>query len=78
MKAVQINFTEAILEQLDADAKVRRLGRSEVIRRLAVAYLRERRERQIEQAYARGYGPDFPPAQEEMEGLGEKLLWPDE
>ena len=78
MKAVQINFSEDLLARLDADEVVRRLGRSEVVRRIAEAYLRRREEQRIAAEYARGYGPDFPPIHEELEGWTEAAApWPE-
>ena len=78
VKVVKVNFTEALLKRLDADEAVKRLGRSEVIRRLADSWLRWRREREIERAYARGYGSRFVPMENELAGWGEELIWPDE
>ena len=71
MKAVQINFSEDLLARLDADEFVRELGRSEVVRRIAEAYLLRRDQKKIAEEYARGYGPDFPPIEEELEGWTE-------
>ena len=71
MKAVQINFSEDLLARLDADEVVRELGRSEVVRRIAEGYLRRREEKKIAEEYARGYGPEFPPIEEELEGWTE-------
>lgn len=71
MKAVQINFSEDLLARFDADELVRELGRSEVVRRIAEAYLHRRDEKKIAEEYARGYGPDFPPIEEELEGWTE-------
>lgn len=71
MKAVQINFSEDLLARFDRDELVRELGRSEVIRRIAEDYLRGRDEKKIAEGYARGYGPDFPPIEEELEGWTE-------
>ena len=71
MKSVRIRFPEDLLERLDADEDVQRLGRSEVVRRIAEAYLRRRDDKQIAEEYARGYGPDFPPIEEELEGWTE-------
>ncbi len=78
MKAVQVNFSEDLLARLDADEIVRRLGRSEVVRRIAEAYLRRREEQRVGEAYARGYGPDFPPIEEELKGWTEAAApWPE-
>ncbi len=77
MKAVQINFSEELLVRLDADEIVRRLGRSAVVRRIAEAYLHRREEQRIEAEYVRGYGPDFPPIEEELKGWTEAAApWP--
>ena len=38
MKAIQVMFDETLLKRLDADAEVRKVGRSAVLRR-AAAYL---------------------------------------
>lgn len=78
MKAVQINFTRHLLRWFDADEAVGRLGRSEVIRRIVEAYLLRQAERRMDEAYARGYGPDFPPIDEELEGWSEAAApWPE-
>ena len=71
MKAVQINYSEDLLARLDADEIVRELGRSEVVRRITEAYLRRRESQRIDEALIRGYGPDFPPIEEELEGWTE-------
>ena len=78
MKAVQVNFTPDLLRRFDADEVVGKLGRSEVVRRIVEAYLRRREERRIDEAYARGYGPDFPSVSEELEGWTEAAApWPE-
>jgi metal-responsive CopG/Arc/MetJ family transcriptional regulator len=71
MKAIQITLDEALLERLDADAEVRRDGRSAVLRRAADEYLRRRRKRSIAEQYAIAYGADA--------GLGDEFTgWEDE
>ena len=45
MKPIQVLFDEALLRRLDADAEVRKVGRSAVLRRAAAEYLRKRRAR---------------------------------
>lgn len=55
MKAIQITLDEALLARLDADAEVRRDGRSAVLRRAADEYLRRRRKRAIADQYAKAY-----------------------
>jgi metal-responsive CopG/Arc/MetJ family transcriptional regulator len=75
MKAIQVSFDEALLRRLDADAEVRKDGRSAVLRRAALAYLRRKRSVEIAESYRKGYetsglGPEF----EGWEGQGE---WPE-
>ncbi len=78
MKAVQINFSDGLLARFDADEEVRRRGRSEVVRRIAETYLRRREGSRIAEQYARGYGPEFPPIEKELEDWVEgETPWPD-
>lgn len=56
MKAIQITVDEELLVRLDADPEVRELGRSAVVRRAVDAYLRQRRRREIGEAYRKAYG----------------------
>ena len=71
MKPIQILIDEPLLRRLDADAEVRKLGRSAVLRRAAAEYLRGRRARSIEEAYRRAY--------RKGEGLGQDFTgWEDE
>lgn len=55
MKPIQVLFDDVLLKKLDADAEVRRFGRSAVLRRAAVDYLRRSRRRRISEAYRRAY-----------------------
>ena len=55
MKPIQILIDEPLLRRLDADAEVKRLGRSEVLRRAASEYLRRSRSRRIAEEYRRAY-----------------------
>jgi len=71
MKPVQVLFDEALLRRLDADAEVRRVGRSAVLRRAAAEYLRLARKRRSTEAYRRAYRGGS--------GLGEQFAgWEDE
>lgn len=47
---------ERLLQRLDDDDEVRRVGRSAVLRRVAAEYLERRRNRRVADAYARAYG----------------------
>ena len=58
MKAIQITFEEDLLRDLDADERVKAIGRSALLRQLAREYLRRERERTIDEQYARAYGGD--------------------
>jgi hypothetical protein len=55
MKPIQILIDPPLLRRLDADEEVKRVGRSEVLRRAAAAYLRRSRARRIAEAYERAY-----------------------
>jgi metal-responsive CopG/Arc/MetJ family transcriptional regulator len=76
MKAIQITFDEALLEQLDASEEVRREGRSAVLRRAAAEYLARRRRSEIAESYARAYG-DQPGLGDEYSGWEEQGSWPE-
>ena len=65
MKPIQLLIDEPLLRRLDADAEVKRDGRSAVLRRAASEYLRRRRARSIAEAYRKGYGGG--------KGLGDEL-----
>jgi metal-responsive CopG/Arc/MetJ family transcriptional regulator len=77
MKPVQILIDEELLEALDADSEVQKLGRSRVIRELAAQYLRRRRRLEVDASYARGYGDGVQVA-EDLSGWDEEGVWPDE
>lgn len=70
MKAVQVTLEENLLRELAADQRVRRIGRSALLRELARDYLRRERERRIDEQYARAYAGD----QREDSGWQD---WPD-
>lgn len=71
MKAIQVSFDERLLDRLDADPEVKRVGRSEVMRRAVAVYLRRRRADAIRDAYTRAYT--------DRKGLGDDLAgWTDE
>ena len=74
MKAVQITLDEKLLAALDADDEVRRDGRSAVLRRAALAYLRSKRRTSIKEAYRRGYGSGT----DDLAGWSDEAVWPDE
>ena len=73
MKRVRIRFPEGLLERLDSDELVRRLGRSEVMRRNVEAFLRARESQKMEGEHAGGFGPDFPPIREELDRWTESV-----
>ncbi len=71
MKPIQILIDEPLLKRLDADPEVRRVGRSEVVRRATAEYLRRARSRQIAAGYRHAYGGSA--------GLGDEWTgWEDE
>jgi metal-responsive CopG/Arc/MetJ family transcriptional regulator len=77
MKAIQITLDEALLARLDADAEVRRDGRSAVLRRAADEYLRRRRKRAIAEQYAKAYG-DGGGLGDEFGGWEHEGTWPEQ
>ena len=77
MKAIQITIDERLLKQLDADAEVRKRGRSEFIRKAVEAQLKRKREGEIRTAYGRGYR-EQPVTDGEFAVDAEALAWPDE
>ena len=76
MKAVQILIDETLLAELDADEEVRQAGRSEVLRRAASEYLRNRRARRIADAYAKAYGGEAGLGAE-FAGWEREGIWPE-
>jgi metal-responsive CopG/Arc/MetJ family transcriptional regulator len=66
MKPIQVLMDEPLLRRLDADQEVKQVGRSEVLRRAAAAYLRRSRARRIAEAYQKAYG--------EAGGLGDEWV----
>lgn len=76
MKAIQITVDEALLLRMDADPEVKALGRSAVCRRTIDAYLRNRRKRDIADAYRRAYGPSRG-VDPEWSGWPEEGVWPE-
>jgi metal-responsive CopG/Arc/MetJ family transcriptional regulator len=75
MKAIQVTLDEALLARLDADAEVRRDGRSAVLRRAADEYLRQRRRRAIADQYAKAYHGGA--LTDEFSGWEQEGTWPE-
>jgi metal-responsive CopG/Arc/MetJ family transcriptional regulator len=49
-------FDDELLQRLDSDEEVKKLGRSAVLRRATADYLRRARTRRIAEKYRRAYG----------------------
>jgi metal-responsive CopG/Arc/MetJ family transcriptional regulator len=77
MKAIQVSFDEKLLARLDEDPEVKKLGRSEVMRRAVASYLRRRRNETIRDAYQRAYG-DRGRGGDELPGWADEGTWPAE
>jgi metal-responsive CopG/Arc/MetJ family transcriptional regulator len=75
MKPIQVLIDQPLLRQLDADPEVKQVGRSEVLRRAAAAYLRRSRTRRIAEAYAKAYERGAGLA-EEWAGWEDEGTWP--
>ena len=65
---------EKLLEALDADDEVRRLGRSAVLRRIVADYLDQARRREILRAYRAAYAEGG--LGDEFEGWEDEGEWP--
>ncbi len=76
MKPIQVLIDEPLLRRLDADAEVKRVGRSEVLRRAASEYLRRSRVRRIAEGYRRAYGAGKSLG-EEWAGWEDEGSWPE-
>jgi metal-responsive CopG/Arc/MetJ family transcriptional regulator len=77
MKPIQVLFDEALLAELDANPKVRKLGRSAILRQAAADYLRRQRRSDIASQYQRAYGNN-PGLGTEFEGWEKEGWWPEE
>ena len=75
MKAIQVNIDEGLLAQLDADAEVKKDGRSAVLRRAVRAYLEQRQAAEIRAQYQRAYG-DKSGLGDEYSGWEDQGSWP--
>jgi metal-responsive CopG/Arc/MetJ family transcriptional regulator len=77
MKAIQVSFDEALLAELDRTEEVRKEGRSAVLRRAVVEYLRRKKRDTIAERYARAYGARRGLGKE-FEGWEDQGTWPEE
>jgi metal-responsive CopG/Arc/MetJ family transcriptional regulator len=75
MKAIQITVDERLLDRLDANPDVKRLGRSAFFRRAVEAYLEQQKKRAVSRAYRRAYGQGAEPGVE-LEGWADEGVWP--
>ena len=76
MKAIQITVDDGLLARLDADAEVKRSGRSAVFRRAVEEYLRRRRKRDVARAYEKAYQAGSSLGAE-WTGWEEEGVWPE-
>lgn len=77
MKAIQITIDERLLGDLDKDPEVQRDGRSAVLRRAAVQYLRSKWREETREAYRRAYAGRRA-ADVDWIGWTDEDAWPDE
>jgi len=78
MKPIQIMMDKKMLDELDADEEVRRLGRSAVFRRMAAEYIEHHRRRTISSMYRQAYGKDSEGLGKEFNGWENEGRWPSE
>jgi metal-responsive CopG/Arc/MetJ family transcriptional regulator len=76
MKPIQIMMDEKLLDELDAEEEVRRLGRSAVFRGLAAEYIEHHRRKTISSMYRRAYGMDSEGLGKEFTGWENEGRWP--
>jgi metal-responsive CopG/Arc/MetJ family transcriptional regulator len=76
MKAIQITIDEKLLTQLDADEQVQHLGRSAVLRQVALEYIERRRCQAVAQQYRRAYAGAAGGLEPELEGWEGQGVWP--
>ena len=76
MKRIRVMFDETLLKRLDADAEVRKVGRSAVLQRAAAEYLRRSRAKKIAEAYRRAYR-DHGRLGDEFAGWEHQGSWPE-
>jgi metal-responsive CopG/Arc/MetJ family transcriptional regulator len=69
-------FDEQLLKRLDADAEVRRVGRSAVLRRATAEYLRRSRAKRIAEGYRKAYARS-PGLGSEFVGWEDEGSWPE-
>ncbi len=75
MKPIQVMFDERLLARLDATNEVQKEGRSAVLRRATLEYLKRRQQSVIAERYAKAYGA----SDTSLDGLtGESPGWEDE
>ena len=76
MKAIQILMDEALLRDLDQEARRRGTDRSKLIRMASARLLRELRRRDLETRHRRGY-VDEPQDVDEVRAWEEVQEWPE-
>jgi metal-responsive CopG/Arc/MetJ family transcriptional regulator len=77
-RAIQITIDEDLLRRIDADPEVKHGGRSGFIRRATEEYLRRKRQREIRDAYERGYAGGAPFPDDFGPWPPEAAPWPEE
>jgi hypothetical protein len=69
---------EKLLRALDADEEVRKLGRSEVLRRIVAQYIDYRGRKAVAIQYRRAYGEAGEELEEDFKGWENEGVWPSE
>lgn len=77
-RSIQISLDEKLLKEIDRQTLAKRKGRSAFIRGVMRAYFEELRRREIDAAYARGYGGKADEVLAEFRELIDAQAWPKE
>lgn len=68
---------EELLQALDKDREVQRLGRSAVIRQITIEYLKRERRNEIAKQYKHAYEPHKGALEEDFGAWSNEGIWPE-
>ena len=77
-RSVQVSIDEDLLREIDRHRVARAEGRSALVRRAVQLYFELERRREIDRAYAKGYGGKADEVWDEFSELLSEQRWPSE